>query len=85
MKTFKLFKKGVKKENYYAPDILITHDEYTSLVESSDWLIWHELTVYGFEYYKKHPNVPLKRTAYVNLEGVMFIYIYHILTIIFVW
>jgi len=73
MKTYRLYKKGVEKENYYSPNIIITHDEFTSLVESSDWLIWDELTVRGIEDYKKYPSLRLKTTAYVNLEDLMFI------------
>lgn len=68
MTKFIIAKKGLKIKFLSKPTIQINKIEFIELVESSEWLTWHELTHWGKEFHAKNPDFDKKVCAYLNLD-----------------
>ena len=67
-KSFKIIDKSTKKQDIRYPSVLIDYQQFISLVESCDWLIWDELRESSKALFAEHPHLPKKLSAYFNLD-----------------
>lgn len=69
-KSFKIIDKSTHKKDIWYPSVLIDYQQFISLVESCNWLIWDESRESSKALFAEHPDLPKKLNAYYNLyEG----------------
>lgn len=67
MRNAYIVKKSVKRSPL-RPKELVKYEEFETLVENSENLIWLEDTKYGKRWYERYPKKKKKITAYINID-----------------
>jgi len=67
-KSFKIIDKSTYKKDIWYPSDLIDYQQFISLVESCNWLIWDELRESSKALFAEYPDLPKKLNAFYNLD-----------------
>ncbi|MBK9567074.1 MAG: hypothetical protein IPO37_18460 [Saprospiraceae bacterium] len=67
-KSYKIIDKSTHKKDIWYPSVLINYQQFISLVESCNWLIWDELRESSKAFFAEHPDLPKKLTAFYSID-----------------